>query len=166
MELKGIKNIAKNILKTLPCQTKICNETPFVLSHAASFVNTTQLSISFRAPVGTTWGCVWLTDRLSPQPTHTARWQPSYLAAQWVNRTTSLSACHTQNQRILKTAWKVCLTDAGCSTWKHRKGEGPCVCNLLGLWKQVQRKIIPSANPRLANYSFDPPGMYITIGGR
>lgn len=145
---------------------KNCNETPFVLWHTAMFVNTTQLSISFRAPVGTAWGCVWLTDRLSPQPTHTARWQPPYLAAQRVNGTTSLSACHTHNQLILKTARKVCLTDAGSITWKHGKGEGPRACNLLALWKQVQRKIIPTANPWLANYSCDPPGMYIHIGGR
>lgn len=163
MELKGVK---RKHSKNIAMSDKNCNETPFVLWHTAMFVNTTQLSISFRAPVGTAWGCVWLTDRLSAQPTHTAHRQPSYLAAQWVNSITSLSACHTHNQLILKTAWKVCLTDAGSPAWKHRKGAGPCACNLLAMWKQVQRKIIPTANPWLANYNFDPPGMYITIGGR
>lgn len=49
---------------------KNCNETPFVLWHTAMFVNTTQLSISFRAPVGTARGCVWLTDTLGPANAH------------------------------------------------------------------------------------------------
>lgn len=90
----------------------------------------------------------------------------SYLAAQWVNTTTGLSACHTHIQLILQTAWKVCLTDAGCPTWKHRKGEGPCACDPLALWKQGQWKTVPTANPWQANYSFDPRGMCITKGGR
>lgn len=130
------------------------------------FMKTSQLS-SFRAPVGTAWGgCVWLTDRLSARPTHAARRRMSYLAAQWVNTTTGLSACHTHIQLILQTAWKVCLTDAGCPTWKHRKGEGPCACDPLALWKQGQWKIVLTANPWQANYSFDPRGMCITKGGR
>lgn len=108
----------------------------------------------------------YLADWRMAWPTHAAHGQTFYLAAQWVNRTTGLSACHTHMQLILQTACKVCLTDAGCPTWKYRNGEGPCACDPLALRKQGQWKIVPTANPWQANYSFDPHGMSITIGGR
>lgn len=118
-------------------------------------MKTSQLSC-FQALVGTAWGgCVWLTDRLSARQ-GAARRQTSYLAAQWVNRTTGLSACHTHILLILPTAWKVCLTDVARPTWKHRNGQGPCACDSLALWKQAQWKIVPTANPWQANYNFDP----------
>lgn len=160
-----LTNLIKEVnkCKHTAVSNKYCNETPFVPWHAAMFMKTSQLS-SFRAPAGTACGgCVWLTDKLSAWPT---RRQTSYLAAQWVNRSTGLSACHTHIQLILQTAWKVCLTDAGCPTRKHRNGQGPCTCDSLALWKQVQWKIVPTANPWQANYSFDPHGKCITIGGR
>lgn len=54
-----------------------------------------------------------------------------------------------------------------CFYWKKRKGRGAgCLCDPLALWEQVQWKIVPTANPWQANYSFDPLGVCITIGGR
>ena len=41
-----------------------------------------------------------------------------------------------------------------------------CLCDPLALWKRVQWKIVPSVNPWQANYSSDPLGVCITIGGR
>lgn len=38
------------------------------------------------------------------------------------------------------------------------KGAG-CLCDPLALWGQVQWKIVPTANPWHANYSFDPLGV-------
>lgn len=44
--------------------------------------------------------------------------------------------------------------------------EAGSLCDPLVQWKRVQWKIVPTANPWQANYSFDPLGVYITIGGR
>lgn len=49
----------------------------------------------------------------------------------------------------------------------EEEGQGACrLCDPLAQWEQVQWKIVPTANPWQANYSFDPLGMCITIGGR
>lgn len=48
-----------------------------------------------------------------------------------------------------------------------KEGEGAgCLCDPLALWKRVQWKIVPTANPWLANYRFDPLGVCINIGQR
>lgn len=61
------------------------------------------------------------------------------------------------------------LRGCGSPRQKKRKGElgrRGCLCDSLALWERVQWKIVPTANPWRANYSFDPPGVCITIGGR
>lgn len=53
------------------------------------------------------------------------------------------------------------------SSVEEEEGQGAgCLCDPLALWERVQWKIVPTANPWQANYSFDPLGVCITIGGR
>lgn len=43
---------------------------------------------------------------------------------------------------------------------------GGCLCDPpLARSERVQWKIVPTANPWQANYSFDPPGVCIAVGG-
>lgn len=53
------------------------------------------------------------------------------------------------------------------SKLEEEEGQGAgCLCDPLAQWEQVQWKIVSSVNPWQANYSFDPLGVCITIGGR
>lgn len=45
------------------------------------------------------------------------------------------------------------------------RGCGGCLCDPLARSERVQWKIVPTANPWQANYSFDPPGVCIAVGG-
>lgn len=53
--------------------------------------------------------------------------------------------------------------EVGWAGWRWLAGS---LCDPLALWEPVQWKIVPTANPWQANYSFDPLGVCITIGGR
>lgn len=53
------------------------------------------------------------------------------------------------------------------SKLEEEEGQGAgCLCDPPALWERVQWKIVPTANPWQANYSFDPLGVCITVGGR
>lgn len=123
------------------------------------------------------------------QPTHR---QTSYLAVQWVSSTvTALSAWQPHIQLILRADNYGCARDDlythTTSKWQQtgkkynaftksliskleeEEGKGGWLvgCEItLALCEQVQWKIVPTANPWQTNYSFDPLGVCITIGGR
>lgn len=52
------------------------------------------------------------------------------------------------------------------SPGRRGRAGGLAACDPLALWERVQWKIVPTANPWQANYSFDPLGVCITTGGR